>query len=120
MHEFSLMQSVVDQLRESALDNQVRRVKTVRMTVGPLSSAFPPSLRFAFSMLTQEDPLLAGAELEIRTPPVTARCRTCGEEQEIQELCFVCGACGSTSLDVITGDELTLDEYEGEGGEFNG
>ena len=57
MHELSLMTSVVETIRESAEINNICRVKKIKLVIGRLSQALPDSLRFAFSVLCNDDML---------------------------------------------------------------
>ncbi len=61
MHELGLSRSIVGIVREHA---NGRRVKRVRLTIGPQACVEPGSLEFCFDIVTA-DTELAGATLEI-------------------------------------------------------
>ncbi len=53
MHEMSLCQGVVRILEEQAAAHAYKRVKTVRLEVGPLATVEPEALRFCFDAATR-------------------------------------------------------------------
>lgn len=114
MHEFSLMEEVLRAVQDSAREEDVRRIHRVQMTVGAMGCAFPPALETAFSVLTEGDPLFQGAALEIVERAVRVRCATCGWEAIGRDARFVCEECGSSEVEILAGEELTVDGYEGE------
>ena len=114
MHEFSLMEEVLRAVRDSAQEENIRRIHSVQMTVGSMGCAFPPALETAFSVLTEGDPLFEEAALEIEERPVRVRCATCGWEAVGGDARFLCEECGSSRIDILAGEELTIDGYEGE------
>ena len=80
--------------------------------LGALSNVEPDLLREAFLAFREADPLLAGAEFEIRLIPLALRCRACGAETEPAGYRIRCGACGGAEVDVIRGEELLLRDVE--------
>lgn len=71
----------------------------------------PDSLAFAYELLTRGTPA-AGSRLEIRHVPAAARCRGCGWEGELRVPVFLCGACQSGEVELLTGKELHLENLE--------
>jgi len=115
MHELSLMESVIDMVRESALSNHIVKVTRIKLVVGKMSMALPDSLRFAFDVLKSTDDLLQAAVLEIEEQDVVGRCRQCQTEFAVGSgYRLVCPGCGSMSVEIISGRQLYVDNYEGE------
>ncbi|MEW6181885.1 MAG: hydrogenase maturation nickel metallochaperone HypA [Bacillota bacterium] len=112
MHEFSLVESMIGLVRESAAENGITRVSVVKLVVGRLVMAQPELLRFSFDVL-KEKTVLEGASLEIEERPVMMRCRGCGNSLYPEYVEFICPSCGET-LEVITGKELYIEHYEGD------
>ena len=113
MHEFSIAESLVRAIA-GELARQDRgglRLVKARVVVGRMRQVVPENLQMAFGILTRETSM-AGAELELVSVPVLARCRGCGKESEIELPFFACGECGAGDLDVIGGKELYLDLLE--------
>lgn len=114
MHELSLVEGMMDIVRESASQNNIKRVTKVRLVIGQLTMAMPESLRFAFSVLSQDE-LFGGSVLEIEELGVICRCESCGTEfKPGNDYIFVCPGCGSGRVTIIQGHELYLDSYEGD------
>lgn len=113
MHEFSICEGIV----RAALDEMSRHgvaagsLRTTRIVVGALHQVVPANLDFAYEVLTR-DTAAAGSKLEIRAVPVTARCRGCGWTGDIQSPLFLCGACNSGDIELITGKELYVENLE--------
>ena len=78
MHEISLVQNLLQQLDALVVENKRKRVTKVTMEVGLLSGVVIDSFKFGFDILTAEDPLTKGAELELLVPPVVYSCSGCG------------------------------------------
>lgn len=118
MHEFSLVESMIGLVLESAAENGITRVSAVKLVVGKLIMAQPELLRFSFDVLKKEETILKGAFLEIEEKPLMMRCGECGNSfPEYAE--FICPSCGGT-LEIITGKELYIEHYEGDSGEDDG
>lgn len=114
MHELSIMEGVLDMVRDSASQNGINRINRLKLVIGSLTMIMPDSLRFAFEVLSQEG-IFREADLEIDTVPALMRCRDCDSESAPEDpYCFICPGCGSNQLDLIKGREMYLDYYEGE------
>jgi hydrogenase nickel incorporation protein HypA/HybF len=111
MHEFSLMEGVIDAVSESATANQAKKVTAVRLVIGDMAEVMEDSLRFAFEVLT-EDTICAGATLEIKDVHPRSRCLACGCEFEHTRYKFACPECGSLATQLLAGRELYIDAIE--------
>jgi hydrogenase nickel incorporation protein HypA/HybF len=107
MHELSITQDIVETVCARADGARVLRVVVV---IGKLSAVLPDAVRFCFELCCEDTPL-AGATLEIIEPPGVVRCRGCGAEFEIDRPFARC-ACGSTELDWISGEQLSIRAIE--------
>jgi len=115
MHELSLMQSVMDIVKDSATQNNIKRVNKVKLVVGKFSMALPDSLHFAFEAISGVEELFQGAVLEIEAKEILCRCQQCQQTIQIEDTYhFICSGCGSNQLEIIQGRELYLDYYEGD------
>ncbi len=114
MHELSIMEGVLDMVRESAGQNNIRKINRLKLVIGKLTMIMPDSLQFAFEVLSQED-MFRGAVLEIQEVPALIKCKVCDNET-VQEdpYLFVCAACGSNQVEITRGREMYLDYYEGD------
>lgn len=107
MHEMALTQDLVDLIAESCIG---RRVTRVVLEVGKLSAVVPDAFRFCFELCAEGTPA-EGAELEIIELPGRGLCRDCGRETVLESAFERC-ACGSMSLEFLSGEQLQLKQVE--------
>jgi hydrogenase nickel incorporation protein HypA/HybF len=107
MHELGITQNIVAIVAEHAKGKKVQRVL---LEIGQLSAIMPDAVRFCFDICTRNT-VLAGAILEIKEIPGLGRCRQCGAEIPLEKPFGIC-KCGSTQLDLISGEELKIKEIE--------
>lgn len=113
MHEISLVQGLFEQLAELAKQNNMTKVVTVTMEIGPLSGVVEDSFRFGFEILAKEEALLQDAELILHSTSVTYRCTGCNTAHEgCTERPACCRQCGESFLIAEGGDELILQKVE--------
>lgn len=103
MHELSITRNIVAIVCERANGAKVIRVT---LEVGKLSAVMPDAIRFCFDVVAQGT-VLEGAWLEVIEVPGLGRCRVCGHDVELRQLVERC-ACGSSDLDRVSGEELTI------------
>lgn len=113
MHEFSICEQLVRVIEEELARRGPGPVRllSARVAVGGLQQIVPENLRFAFEVLTR-DSSVTGATLELREIPITATCRQCGWQGEIQPNRFICPECTGSDLETHTGRELYLESLE--------
>lgn len=111
MHEMSLAESVREIIEDAARKQDFRRVKTVWLEVGKLSSVEAEAMRFCFEAV-MKDSIADGARLEIIATGGQGRCTACGHEMPIETLYDSCTQCGSYGLQVIAGDAMRVKELE--------
>ncbi|TFG40706.1 MAG: hydrogenase maturation nickel metallochaperone HypA [Syntrophobacterales bacterium] len=112
MHEMGIALEIIDIATASIPAEAVSvRVERINLKIGKLSAVVPDSLRFCFDIVSKETPL-AGAELAIEETPVVARCKACSARWTIAEAVFTCNACGSGSLEILSGRELDIVSIE--------
>ena len=68
MHEFSLAQSLIQQLNDLARQHCAHKICSVRVDIGTRSGIVADSFSFGFEALAKEHNLTADAVLEIREP----------------------------------------------------
>ncbi len=114
MHELSIMQSVFDKVQESARCNGINKISKLKLVIGRLTMIMPDSLQFCFEALNQQD-LFKGATLEIEEIPAVIGCKECTRESVQKDIYhFVCPVCGSNQVEILKGQEMYLDYYEGD------
>jgi hydrogenase nickel incorporation protein HypA/HybF len=108
-----IAQAILDHSLTAAEVNGISRIARLHVKVGAFSGVVEDALRFSFEVASQGT-RAEGAALEVDNIPLTVRCSDCGRESEIQPILFQCPSCGSRRVDILTGQELTLDSIEGE------
>ena len=111
MHELSVAQNIISIVEEHTKDHQDKKIKTVHLKVGKMSNVLIDSLRFCFESLISGT-RLAEAKLLVEEITVTLFCGSCKKQTEISEFSFSCVHCGSTNVQMISGNELTISELE--------
>ena len=108
MHEMSITQGII----ELCLDHAGgRRVSSLDVEIGELSSVVPEAIEFCFEACSRET-LLEGAKLTIIRIPGMGQCLDCRSETPLTELYGSCEQCGSSRVTVVTGEELRVREIE--------
>lgn len=111
MHELSVCQALVDQLRELAQRESAQRVTRVLLRVGPLSGVVPELLEHAFP-IAAAGTVAEGSAIAIEHAGLRVRCRACSAETDAEPGSLVCGRCGDFRTDLLSGDELLLVSVE--------
>jgi len=111
MHELGIAQNILEIVQQSVPPDQAPDVRCVRMRIGPLSGVVADSLDFCFNVIIAETGM-PQARLAIEQVPLVSRCRDCRNEFRVEDLVFQCPACGSSSLELISGKELEIVEIE--------
>jgi hydrogenase nickel incorporation protein HypA/HybF len=112
MHEISLVQAMMQQLSDLATQNKATKVLKITIEIGLLSGVVVDSFRFGFEVLSGNDELVRGAELEIITQPVTYRCTQCGFTEESVAKPDCCPQCREVFFIPEGGDDLILRQVE--------
>ncbi len=108
MHELAIAEALVSIAARHAAG---RRVSKVEVKVGHLRQVVPSALEFAFALVAHGTPL-EGAELELCEVAAEGRCRACGTESVMGAFPLACGRCGGLDMEVIAGEELSVEALE--------
>lgn len=111
MHEFSIVQSLLDLIEKYARENGANSVSKVVVSVGVLSGVEPHLLELAFNTF-KEGTIADGAELIVEVEKLRVRCIDCGRESEKEELNALCPWCGSVNTEVTGGEDMFLKSME--------
>ncbi len=111
MHELGIAQNILEIVRQAVPDEQKAAVRKIRIRVGQLSGIVPDSLDFCFSVMLNES-RMPKARLAIEEVPTISRCRDCAHRFQIEDMAFLCPACKSTNLELVSGRELEVVEIE--------
>jgi len=109
MHEYSIVQALLDRVDAEARARDAAAVSRVRLAIGRLAGVESELLRSAFE-LAREGTRCAGAELEVREVEPRWSCRACGGEVP-SGAALRCAACGAPAR-LAAGDEIVLESLE--------
>ena len=107
MHELSLAGGILKIVENTARREAFTRVTALRLEAGPLAGVEVRALRFALEALAPGT-LLAGARIDIDTPPAQAWCMACAATVSISARGDPCELCGTYQLQATGGDELRI------------
>jgi len=113
MHEYSIVQSLLDVIEENAKKHNATKVKKIVVKIGVLSGVEPHLLETAFNTF-KEKTICEDAEFEMIIQPIIAKCDECGHinRYEQNQIFFECKNCGGVELDVLDGEEMLLMSLE--------
>lgn len=111
MHEMSLCEGVLQVLQTEAQKQGFKKVLTVWLEIGQLSTVEIDAMRFSFDVVMRNS-LAEGANLEIIDVPGKAWCMQCGDTVNVKKRFDECPDCGSYQLQVTAGDEMKIKELE--------
>lgn len=107
MHEYSIAYEIYQAARQAAEEHGARHVKRIQVELGELVMANPEQVQFLFGVITEDEELFRGAELDFRGIAPYAKC-SCGYEgREV----FVCPECGNLP-ELIRGREVVVTRME--------
>ncbi|MGO9641999.1 MAG: hydrogenase maturation nickel metallochaperone HypA [Candidatus Acidiferrales bacterium] len=107
MHELSIATLVLEAVNAEAGLRPRMRVSKIGLRLGDLSGVDADALTFCLEALVKETEL-ASAALEIERRPQRNRCSRCSKEFVVVDYESSCPACGETSTEFISGDEMEL------------
>lgn len=109
MHEYSLVQALLDQVDRQARAHRATAIHRLHVSVGELAGVEIPLLETAYATF-RERTRCAGAELEVHAVPARWTCPVCARLVPRGEAlrCLEC----DTPARLETGDEIFLDRIE--------
>lgn len=114
MHEYSIVQSLLDSCEENARANKAKKVTKVVVKIGVMSGVEPDLLKTAFDTF-KEKTVCEDAEFVLNMQKVVVKCNDCEEESTLEKLEYTCPACEGTDLQVIDGEHMYLMQLELDG-----
>ena len=108
MHEYSLVESMLEQVDAIRVEQQAQSVTRIEVSVGEFAGVEPDLFRDAFEVLTDSTPA-QGAELVMTTVPLEARCRRCDATFHVEQFQFECPQCHNGDIAILQGEDLILE-----------
>lgn len=107
MHEYSVVQALLDQIEDLAKENKASKVTKVVTKIGVMSGIEIDLLETAFNTF-KEKTICEEAEFVIQRQAIVIRCRACGEENSLEKTHYFCPKCESTNVKVLDGEDMYL------------
>lgn len=111
MHEYSIVQSLLESCEEHAKENKSEKVSKVIVKIGVLSGVEPDLLQTAFDTF-KEKTVCDGCDFIINVQKVVIECFECEEQSTLEKHEFSCLKCNSTKVKVIDGEDMYLMSLE--------
>ena len=107
MHEYSIVQALLDQCETYAKENNAEKITKVVTKIGKFSGVEPHLLEIAFDTF-KEKSICDGAEFVMNIQELVLYCNECKKETQRSEAHYQCEHCGSTNVSVVDGDDMYL------------
>ena len=111
MHEYSIVQALLEQCESHAKANQATKITKVVTKIGKLSGVEPHLLETAFETF-KEKSVCDGAEFVMHLQDLKLHCNRCQKESEHSGVRYQCLHCESTDVTVIDGEDMYLMSLE--------
>lgn len=111
MHEYSIVQALLEQCEGHAKAQGASRVTRVVIKIGKLSGVEPYLLQSAFDAF-KEGGICRDAFLQMELQNLVLYCEACGKDSEQSEVRYQCKHCQSTQVRPVDGEEMFLMRLE--------
>jgi len=111
MHEYSVVQALLDQCEEYAVANDATKITKVVVKIGVMSGIESHLLGMAFDTF-KEKTMCDGAEFVMNIQPITIECQECQNVSELKKIEYCCPHCSSLDVNVIDGEDMFLMSLE--------
>ena len=111
MHELSIAQNILDILKQNVPEQELSKVRIIKLKIGEFAGIVTDSLEFCFEAVTAETSL-NGVKLDIESIKVEATCKSCKQVFEVQNNVFKCPFCNGVNIEITSGTELQVVEFE--------
>ena len=111
MHEYSIVQSLLESCENHAEENESSKVIKVVVKIGVLSGVEPQLLETAFNTF-KEGTICDDALFILNHQKVVIECYECEETSTLDKNEFVCPNCQGNDVKVIDGEDMFLMSLE--------
>lgn len=111
MHEYSIVQSLLESCEEHVKTNEAKEVTKVVVKIGVLSGVEPDLLQTAFNTF-KEQTVCHNAQFIMNIQKVKISCKDCSSDFELEKNEFSCPSCNSINIDVTDGEDMFLMSLE--------
>ncbi|MEJ5172307.1 MAG: hydrogenase maturation nickel metallochaperone HypA [Hydrogenothermaceae bacterium] len=111
MHEFSIVQSLLELIEKNVKENNGKAVSKVVVEIGKMSGVEPHLLEVAFNTF-KENTVAHNAEFVVEIQEVMCLCKSCNKQFIVENYDFLCPFCQSLDFYVIKGRDMFLKSLE--------
>jgi len=111
MHEYSIVQSLIDSCEEHAKSNKATKVTKVVVKIGVMSGVEPHLLKEAFDIFKEES-VCDKCEFIMNIQKVKIECNACNTTNELEKNEYCCPKCESIDIKIIDGEDMFLMQLE--------
>ncbi|MBE0513742.1 hydrogenase maturation nickel metallochaperone HypA [Sulfurimonas sp.] len=111
MHEYSIVQSLLDSCEENAVKNNATKVTKVVVKIGVMSGVEPELLKTAFETF-KEKTLCEEAEFVINIQQIVIKCNKCLNESVLESMEYYCPRCKDADIEILDGEDMYLMQLE--------
>ena len=111
MHEYSIVQALLNQCEEQAAKHNTDKIVKVVTKIGVLSGIEPDLMRTAFDTF-KEGTVCEEADFIMNIQKVVIKCSECHKEAVLEKHEYLCPYCKSGSVTVVDGNDMYLMSLE--------
>lgn len=112
MHELGVVFYVIDDVEKVAKENNVKRVHSVTLEVGDVSTVIPEYLMDCWNWAVKKHEILADCELRVERIDAVTYCEDCQKNYSTVEHGKICPYCKSENTYLLRGNEFNIKEIE--------
>lgn len=110
MHELGIVFHIIRNVEEVALENNVKKITSVTLNVGEVSTVIPSYLEDCWNWACSKEEMMVGCKLICNTIKALTFCEDCKEEYETVKYGKKCPYCGSEKTYLLIGNEVEIQE----------
>ncbi|NIA06593.1 MAG: hypothetical protein GWP14_02980 [Actinobacteria bacterium] len=111
VHEMSVATGIMNVLHSKLSKLASCRLTALQLSLGELSGIDRDSLCFALDTLLA-DADYNGVEIRFELTPATFKCSVCNWQGRLESFALTCPECAGQDLDIIAGQDVTLEGIE--------
>ena len=112
MHELGVVFYVIDDVEKVAKENNVKRVHSVTLEVGEVSTVIPEYLIDCWNWAVKKHEILADCELRVERIDAVTYCEDCQKNYSTVEHGKISPYCKSENTYLLKGNEFNIKEIE--------
>jgi hydrogenase nickel incorporation protein HypA/HybF len=112
MHELGIVFHIIDIIKDTAKENNVKQVLSVTLEIGEVSTIVPSYLDDCWKWAVEREEIMKGCKLKINMIKAVTICEDCGNKFSTLEFKKICPKCGSEHTHLLKGDETNIKEIE--------